>query len=158
MKTFIIDGYNVIYQIPQLEQKLDKSLEAARTALVESVKMLRSNGAEYVIVFEGRDEYAGLSPIKQDGIRLIFTNTKEEADTRIVTMLRDSSKPSDFIVVSDDNFVRNHAKSFGAGGISAADFFKSNKIRTKGNYSNAVSDYCKDSHKINEELKKVWGI
>jgi predicted RNA-binding protein with PIN domain len=158
MKTFLIDGYNVIYKIPQLERKLDKSLEAARTALIEYVKMRRSGGAEYVIVFEGRDEYRGIGPVTQGGIKIIFTNTKEEADTRIITLLKDSLRPSDFIIVSDDNYVRNHAKAFGAGGIGAAEFFKVSKARDKGTCDNAVSDYCKDSHKINEELKKVWGI
>lgn len=157
MKTFIIDGYNVIYKIPQFENKLDDSLQAAREALVDFIRVNKVKTSDYVIVFEGKDEYAGLSPLNTGNVRIIFTKTREEADRRIVDMLKSAASTHDFVIVSDDNYVRNHARAFGAIGMSAEEFF-----RVKSPKKNVRRDICqsnvKDSQKINEELKKAWGI
>lgn len=128
MKTFIIDGYNVIYKIPQLEEQLENSLQSAREALVNFININKPQADKYVVIFEGRDEHFGLSPSESGYVKLIFTNTNEEADRRIVDILKSADNTRSLVVVSDDNYVLNHAKGFGAGRMSAAEFFKTKKV------------------------------
>ena len=40
MKVLILDAYNVIHAIPELERELDRSLEAARNALITRCQAL----------------------------------------------------------------------------------------------------------------------
>ena len=127
MKTFIIDGYNVIYKIRQLESRLDQSLQAARDALVNFININKPHADKYVVVFEGKDEHFGLGSSECGQVNVVFTNTNEEADRRIVDMLKNIDDTRNFVIVSDDNYVLNHAKSFRAGRMSAAEFFKIKK-------------------------------
>jgi len=59
MQILIIDGYNLIYAIPQLEELLDESLEAARCGLIRLIidfKSSRKDVEKAYIVFDGRGE------------------------------------------------------------------------------------------------------
>ncbi len=116
MKTIILDGYNVIYKIPELAIKLDESLSAARTALA----MHMSNwGRKYLyqqihIVFDGQDSATrGYSQTALHGIECSFTRTKEEADDRILSMIRKSKEPFNITVISADNRVSNSCRTHG---------------------------------------------
>jgi len=129
VRTFIIDGYNVIYKIRRFEMELDNSLQSAREALVNFININKPNADKYVVIFEGKDEHFGLSQPESGRVRVVFTNTHEEADRRIVDMLKSSDNTRNLVIVSDDNYVLNHARSFGAGRMSAAEFFKTKKAQ-----------------------------
>ena len=116
-KIFILDGYNVIYRIPELTSKLKESLAAARGALAMHVaRWKRSRAdAQVVIVFDGRDsDLMDYSRTNISGIDCIFTHDREAADDRIIGMVRDSEDPSDVTVISHDNRVRNGSRAHGA--------------------------------------------
>jgi len=60
MKQLILDGYNVIYELPVLKKNLLLSLEDARTALVNFMQIWVNNHAfkgKIKIVFDGTDEF-----------------------------------------------------------------------------------------------------
>jgi predicted RNA-binding protein with PIN domain len=60
MKQLILDGYNVIYELPVLKKNLMLSLEDARTALVDFMQIWANNHAykgKINIVFDGTDEF-----------------------------------------------------------------------------------------------------
>jgi len=170
MKTYIIDGYNVIYKIPQLEQRLDDSLQSARQALVDLVRTKSANGNEYVIVFEGKNEYSGFNePDYAGNIKLVFTKTGEEADRRIIDMLKNREGSSGISVVSDDNYVRNHAKAFRADVVSAVDFFKKRRnkcivllaiICLSANFAFAMPDQQETAigRGVDQKLKNQYGV
>ena len=116
-KTFILDGYNVIYRIPELTAKLEESLESARKALaMRMAEWKRSRrDAEVVIVFDGRDsDFIDRSRTNLCGIDCVFTRSKEAADDRIIGMVRSSKDPSSITVISHDNCVRNNSRTHGA--------------------------------------------
>jgi len=159
MKTFIVDGYNVIHKIPSLQQQLDKSLEAARKALVELVKRSKPSNTKCIIVFEGKDEYKDMVlPQNNCGINIVFTKTNQEADRYIVDMLKVASKPKDFTIVSEDNYVCNHARGFGADFMSASAFLKDTPHDrcNKKDHTGEEKPGFTDMQKITEELKKLW--
>ena len=111
MPTYIIDGYNAIYKIPKAKAQLNSSLEKARNILIDIVAEL--DGAS-TIVFDGKTDahYGSQSSIR--GVRIIFTDTNEEADDRIADILRHSDSVRNMVVVSDDNRVANSARAFKA--------------------------------------------
>ena len=116
-KMFILDGYNVIYRIPELTAKLKESLEEARRALaVRMADWKRSRvNADVIIVFDGRDSvFPDSSRMNVCGIKCVYTATKETADDRIISMVRLSEEPSRITVISDDNQIRNSSRAHGA--------------------------------------------
>lgn len=117
MQTLIIDGYNVIHAVPEIEELLDESLEAARIGLVRFLtefKEARKDIEKIVIVFDGKSEgffreETAVSP----GITAIYTKDGQEADDKIVEILKDSLNPELITVVSNDNFLYNNTRSLG---------------------------------------------
>jgi len=117
MRTIILDGYNVIYKIPELTSKLNESLEAARIALAMLLSTWKKKYlySRVYIVFDGKDNVTREYPQtkKVCGIDCCFTGGGEEADERIITLIRDYGDSSEITVISDDNKVRNNCKAFG---------------------------------------------
>ena len=157
MADIILDGYNVIYKIPQLRQHLDKSFEDARMALASFVFTWgrnHSNRGKITIVFDGRD---GLVNTSQSlcGIKCIYTKTKQEADDRIIAIVRDNPNSKEIIVISDDNYVTNNCKVHGAQVRSVAFLLQS---KTQAAAQDDKSIDSKTEHDINEWLKKEYGL
>lgn len=123
MKALVVDGYNAIHKIRCLESLLDESLHEAREALTElALDYKRKTGgiAEVYVVFDGKDEYRGLSlsaPHHQ-----VFSKTGE-GDRAIIRMVEKLSGRYHVIVASDDNFVRNNSRAHRATTISISEFF-----------------------------------
>lgn len=117
MNTLIIDGYNVIYAIPEIEDLLGESLEAARTALIRMLlefKNSRKDTDHIYVVFDGKadgfDEEISAAP----GITAIYTHSEKEADKKILEIIKDSDRPQVITVVSNDNFLYNNSRVHGA--------------------------------------------
>lgn len=116
MQTLIIDGYNVIHAIPEIEGLLDESLQAARIGLVRFLtefKEARKDIKKIFIVFDGKSgefpEETAVSP----GITAIYTRDGQEADEKIVEIIKDAQNPGLITVVSDDNFLYNNTRALG---------------------------------------------
>ncbi len=111
---FILDAYNVIHKIKSLERLLDKDLRAAREGLISLCGRLaseRGDISKIILVFDGRSEFWNSAHPSLSKIDLIFSETNEDADERIITVLEQLPAKSLKCVVSDDNFVRNQARS-----------------------------------------------
>ena len=161
-KYLIIDGYNAIGKIKHLEAKKDISLEASRLSFIRMLKdfMSQKNIFDKVfIVFDSKDKELGITRHSYGEVEVLFTSSNKDADSVIVDLLRNSSSAK-ISVSSDDNFVRNHAKVYGADIISISKLrdiimLKKKKIRSKIGEKEFEADKVKD---INEELKRHWGI
>ena len=122
---YILDAYNVIHKIPALESLLDQNLRSARDALIAlSSRLLlrRADLAQIILVFDGKSAYRDLPQHAPAKIKIVFSETPETADEKIVEILEGLSGERDKCVVSDDNFVRNHAKAYAARVVSVAEF------------------------------------
>ncbi|MDP3730035.1 MAG: NYN domain-containing protein [Candidatus Omnitrophota bacterium] len=139
MKVLIVDGYNAIHKIPDLDDLLDESLEDARNAVTDMAReyQRRQGGiAEVHVVFDGRDEYSGLSfnPSTSLGIDpersrrvnkpgQVFSKTGE-GDRSIIRLAQEKSGKFHVIVVSDDNRVGNSCRAAGATVIPVKKFYE----------------------------------
>jgi len=163
----IIDGYNVIYKDAGLQKRMDVSLASARDGLIEyCTRWLSTRGdfIEFWIVFDGDSSVMPSSTSGVRGVRVIFTRTKEDADDRILSLLKEASDGSDFVVISSDNYVSGNAKRHGASIMQVSDFFGTlgvgKRSSIKRNRSDGDTDRLSpvEERKINESLKKEWGL
>ena len=125
MHTLIIDGYNVIHAIPQLEEMLDESLEAARAGLVQFMSDFNKSRKDInrtYVVFDGKAELYDEEEHAAAGIIVIYTRKGTDADKKIVDIIREAPEPADITVVSNDNFVYNNSRALGARVKSVEEF------------------------------------
>ena len=126
MKVLIVDGYNAIHKIPQIDNLLDDSLEEARSAITAMAKEYqRKVGgiSEVFVVFDGKDEYRGLSFNKPNQV---FSKTGD-GDRSIIRLAQEKSDQFHVIVVSDDNYVGNSSRAAGATVIPVKKFYATAK-------------------------------
>ena len=122
---YILDAYNVIHKIRSLDRALDRDLRAGRDALIALCARLaasRGDISKIILVFDGKSEFSDLPHQAPPKIKLIFSETGEDADERIITVLEKIANPADTCVVSDDNFVRNSARAHKSRAVSVAEF------------------------------------
>jgi len=122
MKILIVDGYNAIHKIPEIDALLDNSLQAARKAITDLAKeyQRRTGGiAEALVVFDGKNEYRSLS---FNNPNQVFSKTGE-GDKKVIRLAQDKSNQFHVIVASDDNYVGNSCRAAGATVITISEFY-----------------------------------
>jgi len=163
MITLILDGYNVIYAVPELARQMDRSLQAAREALVrlcQAYRARRGDLGRVYVVFDGRDAVGyGVREQAHGTVTVVFTHKPEEADRRILALIDAQAGPGHCVVVSDDNEVCNNARAFGAGILSVQAFMKKAAARghldggrSAGGQEKTIS--VRDAAQITEEYRK----
>ena len=127
MRVLILDGYNVIHAIPELERQLDRSLEAAREALIGhccAYQASRGDVQEIYVVFDGRETDEQAPTRRQPRVTVMFTPKREEADDRILHLIKTAQGRTEFVIVSNDTYVFNNARAHGARVIPAAEWYR----------------------------------
>jgi len=164
MVTVLLDGYNVIYAVPELSRHMDRSLQSAREALVrlcQEYRRRRGDIGRLYVVFDGRDAYASGAPEPhhEGRVTVCFTHQPEEADERILRLIESEKGRSRCVVVSNDNEVFNNARAFGARVLSVQEFYeKAKPASARRPHPHAVPDKAalsaRDAHRITEEYRK----
>jgi len=157
MKLLILDGYNVIHKIPQVAAQLNTSLEQARLSLSNFIltwKKQHAYNGNICIVFDGKDGSISNSQ-SLSGIKCVYTNTKQEADDRIISMVKNSQNSKTITVVSNDNYVTNNCKAHGAVVKAVQFLLQPSKSRASQPDKNIDPATKKD---INDYLRKEWGL
>jgi len=163
-KVMLIDGYNVVRRTGAFDRALDRSLEAARDAFIERIKIycLKKRAFdEIIVVFDGSAKVSFESQRYKNGpVNVIFSASGESADDFITTFLRNKLASSRITVVSDDNYVTNSARAFGADVMPCGDFME--LTRSQRQPQEAPADEktldTKAAAAINEQLRKKWRI
>jgi len=163
-KILLVDGYNVIHQIPELKLGLDGGLENARLklALLLSAWSHDHPATECLIVFDGDLQYAGGRDQRRAGIRCVFSRTSHGGDAEIIRFVRNSKgETADITVVSDDNSVRNNCRAHGAS-VQPSSYIMIGKTRHSGGKAKASADGKgidrKAASEIDKELRKKFGL
>jgi len=161
MIVLILDGYNVIHAVPELARHLDRSLQAAREALIrlcQAYRARRGDMARLYVVFDGRDAEAfGSSAQQQGSVTVLFTERPEEADARILRVIE--AERGRCVVVSNDNEVANNARAFGARILSVQAFYRQvHPVKTSHHQSPASAGKAilstRDAQQITEEYRQ----
>jgi len=160
----LIDGYNVINQLPELKASLDGGLENARNKLAFLISKWnqRHPAVECVIIFDGDIRFPGGRDQRLAGMRCIFSRTSHGGDDAIIRFVRDyQGRSSEITVVSDDNNVRNNCRAHGAS-VQPSSYIMSVKMRPPGGRAKAPDDGKgvdrKTAAEIDKELRKKFGL
>lgn len=162
---FIVDGYNVIHAIPQFEKQLRGGLQGARDLLIAGCQRLGGSKKEVEdvwIIFDGASDLYCTEERPFPKIKLVYTRTHEDADDRIIDILRAYRGKSPVTVVTNDNYVSNHSRSLGARVISAAEFQNclAGPKRAAGKSPEKPCPKLSDraARNITEEYRQILGI
>jgi predicted RNA-binding protein with PIN domain len=113
---WLVDGYNVIRQAPELAERERESLAAGREALCRLVaSAARASGDTYTVVFDG--DRRGGSSAAGPGVRVIFSSARESADQVLARLAQAGAA-----IVSNDREVRQAAARARAIAITADEF------------------------------------
>jgi len=163
----IIDGYNIIHAIKKLEVALDRGLKESRAALVSFCKQLfsvRCDIEEIHIVFDGTSDFYCSEESPHPKIKIYYTPTNEDADDRIIEILRAYTGKSQVAVVTNDNYVANSARSLRAKILSSSQFERYSTPRqfqdkkSSENLTGLPEVSANVAKDITEEYKKFLGI
>lgn len=163
-RILLVDGYNVIHRVPELEESLSDGLQNARNRLAVRISAWAREhpGVECLIVFDGDFQYSGGRDQRLAGIRCLFSLSSHGGDDELIRFVRDyKGLKSDITVVSDDNKVGNNCGVHGAS-VRPSSFVMARKARraspgikeparSKGLDSRAAAA-------IDAELKKKFGL
>ena len=112
-RIIIIDGYNLLFQIPELRRQIERDMEGARERLLDSLAVHAArHKAEYRVVFDG-DSPNRTDTRRRQGLRVTFSTPPLKADPLIKKMLAEKKRNEDMIVVTSDLEICNYARLCG---------------------------------------------
>jgi len=155
MTTLVVDGYNAIYAIPEVRSRLEESLQAAREAItVISREYARSSGYidDVRVVFDGDDKYRYLDKfnVGRDPSQ-VFSRTGS-GDEKIIEVVKRYAQKGKVILASNDNYVRNNARGYGAGLIRSDDLICGKRSKKKAPPRNNQ----KPGKSVRDEITRVY--
>lgn len=119
---YIVDGYNLMHCVPDLGRMASQDLEGARETLVARLAAFRGRKRIRVaVVFDGSDA-AGFSRSQNRRVEVIFSAPPQNADERIVKMVRALKHPKGWTVVSSDRWVKEQVEALGARTVESGPF------------------------------------
>lgn len=121
-RKLLIDGYNLLYQFPELRKRIERDLESGREALLNRlVSYAAEKGVEIIVVFDGDDRNVG--PLESfPSVRILFSKLPEKADPLIKRLIDQNEKGTDLIVVSSDNEIAGYSRMSGIRVVSSQSF------------------------------------
>ncbi len=159
---YILDGYNIVKQVPALNLK---ELQGGRESLVRLIEIYKPQGSRnnsVTIVFDGQE---GIShPGKPSSVKVIFSNA-ESADDKIKSLVAACKRKKETIVVTDDRELQFSVRALGALVLSVSGFLEKVKKQEIKSGDRKVKDSNEGERKaiskalefqINAELEKIW--
>lgn len=147
----VIDGYNLIRQVPALMRHENLSLESGRDALVDKLSSYKKIKGHHIrIVFDGVLNMSDWgSEYSEKGIRIIFSSEGSSADEIIKKIV--TKEGARVTVVTSDRAIIAQAQKYGASVISSPDFYERMIMAEK---MGAVD--VKDKDEDNAFVHKRW--
>jgi len=150
MLVYIIDGFNLVYQIKGLKDSTNPHIGLIN--YIRNNKLSGSHNNQVVIVFDGA---VNLEAIQQRGkFELLFSN-QSSADDLIINRIKKIKNKKQAVMVSDDRQLRDSARSFGVKVCWVKEFIFSKKktIKEEENRKD-IGPALKEE--ITQEMRKIW--
>ncbi len=147
---YIIDGYNLIFNIPNKSFGLENN----RKEILSSLKVAFSgNENDLTIVFDGKGLDVSFESFHL--IQVIFTPSKMSADDYILEIVSASLHPSRVTVVSSDKNLSQQCKYFGTNTMTIKEFLKWVNKKPSKKEEEPYFDF-QDSKQNIERLNKIF--
>ena len=159
---YLLDGYNIIKQTPDLDRG---TLESQRLGLIAWISRSNPQGSaqnSITVVFDGKEEFFGSHA--GGHVRVVFSRG-QSADDVIKKMVEQYPHKKSVVVVSNDKDITLYVRALGAAVLSVKEFLGTASRKTSRPLSNdqrakaaTASKYVSltDQTKINQELEKIW--
>lgn len=100
----IVDGYNVIFAWPELEDYKNTNLESARSRLIDTLANHAAlTGIQIIIVFDAHSvKYDRQRVENEHGLKVIYTEEGETADALIEKLIGNFTRHDTVYVVTSD--------------------------------------------------------
>ena len=158
--TLVVDGYNAINAIPRTRKiLLEGNLEEARKVIMAMARTYaRSSGYinNVFVVFDGDDKYRELDDVNPLPGDHSFSRTNKGDDQIIATVKRYSGF-SRVIIASNDNYVRNMSRGYGASLMNPEDL-ETAKAKGKEKKEKGKSIDKKTRDAITDEYMRELGL
>ena len=151
----IIDGYNLLHQLPSLK---GKGIDRAREELIRKLEIKRKSFDGILIVFDGERGNLGRN-LSEEKIKVIFSG-ELSADDYIKRIVKNSKTPQKITVVTDDREIKDFVKLYGTHLLSTkkmGDILYPEKPVITEIYEKP-SPSSEKGKRINEELRRIWKI
>lgn len=148
MRKILVDGYNLIFQFPELRKMMERDLEQAREDLLIRLGTYAGQRYALVVVFDGDGRVPEESYVRK-GFRVIFSKPPEKAD-QVIKDLIEKSQSEDIIVVSSDREIVNYARLHGVKTASSRQFAHEMSESTSHDVEK------KFDHPMSQEELKEW--
>ncbi len=150
MKSFLIDGNNLMGKINSIKRIQNKDKESAREKLVFLIENYFYNKkAKVYLHLDGFEN----TPLKLSNGEIIYSE-KSSADKNIKEQIEGTKNRKNLIVVSSDHEIQNFARVCSCEVLSSEDFAKeltsSKKINEEENRINSINDI--------EEFKRLFDV
>ncbi len=123
-ERLIVDGYNVIFAWEELKVLAEKSLDLARSRLIDMLASYRGfTKSEVILVFDAYRVPGGQGARYNDAkLHIVYTKENETADMYIERLANDIGKNESVRVVTSDALIRLSALRSGVLRTSAGEF------------------------------------
>jgi predicted RNA-binding protein with PIN domain len=150
VRVYLIDGYNLLHRIPDLEKSASPQGELVR--FIKRHRLTGSHNNRVTVVFDGH-EPPGMPA--EGGYSIVFSEDRS-ADDVIKERVAKATNKSQVVVVSDDREIRDCARGEGATICRVDEFLKrARKSSNKNDYDD--KDLAPSSMMdITGELEKIW--
>jgi predicted RNA-binding protein with PIN domain len=112
-RKYLVDGYNLLHQVPELRRQIEYNLEAAREGLLIRLSSFSlSKSVEVSVVFDGIGESIP-APGRWRGLAVRFSKPPQKADPVIKKMISERKKNEDLVVVTSDREIDMYARLCG---------------------------------------------
>jgi uncharacterized protein len=121
----IVDGYNVIFKIPELGANTKKcEIEVLRNRFLSILAQYKEKRRhKLIVVFDGKG--SGVSYKSNiSGIGVVFPRPGLDADEEIKRMVRNSKHPREIMVVTSDREIRRFVEKCGCKVMGALEFYR----------------------------------
>jgi uncharacterized protein len=133
--TLVVDGYNAINAIPEVKKLLKDSLLSARSRIIMlASEYARSSGyiTDFCVVFDGQDRYRYMERMYVPKDAKHTFSRSGEGDEKIIETVKTYSEKGKVVLASNDNYVRNNARGYGAALIYSEDLAEKAKPKPGG--------------------------
>lgn len=132
----IIDGWNLIWQIPEISKYIPDNLAQARASLNQRIKSYyQQKKVVLKIIYDGKSGIIGDTK-GTSRIDIRFSKDPEKADHLIINFLRREKRAADWTAVTSDRELSMRIKNTGAKVISSEAFLSRIKVSSNVNDEN----------------------
>jgi predicted RNA-binding protein with PIN domain len=149
MLHYLIDGYNLLFALPQMPPGTWLEKRAGLLLWLTQVRPQGQNDA--TVVFDNRQGWGNQE--NYHGMSIVYTSG-ETADDWISNKVREIKNPRILVVVSNDKGIQRMIKGTGAKWLSAHDFLASVKTHRPPTAHQDIP--AGDRALITDEFKQRW--